>query len=145
MVLVIVELSGCKYIPVCFLFRWSTVVKVGPINLSPPLVFVASGTQAALSHVRARGRLCESKADWSAISLEEYLEYVDRVIPLAAQDIDALDDVEQMTALKEKRNLTDVFLEKRRVVNGVKVRILIKVSLYRRRILVYPLKMLPGM
>lgn len=103
------------------------------------------GTQAALSHVRARGRLCEGKADWSAISLEEYLEYVDRLIPLAAEDIDALDDVEQMTALKEKRNLTDVFLEKRRVVNGVKVHILIKVSLYRRRLLVFTLNMLPGM
>lgn len=48
--------------------------------------------------------------------------------------MDTLDDVEQMTAAKEKRNLTDIFLEKRRVLNGVKVRLLLKVSLQRRRV-----------
>lgn len=98
---------------------------------------MACGTQAALSHVRARGRVCgrpDDKIDWTAISLEAYLEYVDRVIPLVDQGMDTLDDVEQMTAAKEKRNLTDIFLEKRRVLNGVKVRLLLKVSLQRRRV-----------
>lgn len=101
---------------------------------------MAYGTQAALSHVRARGKNCgrrDGKIGWDQISLEEYIEYVNRLIPLAAQDMDALDDVEQMTAMKEKRNLTDVFMEKRRVVNGVKVRILIKVSLYTTRVICY--------
>lgn len=94
---------------------------------------MACGTQAALSHVRARKREYggEDKIDWSAISLEAYLEYVNRLIPIVDEDMDALDDVVQMTAAKEKRDLTDVFLEKRRVVNGVKVLMLLKVSLNR--------------
>lgn len=99
--------------------------------------FCACGTQAALSCVKAKGKLYagDGEVDWSAISLETYLEYVDQILPQVDEDTDKLDDEEQMANAKERRNLTDIFLEKRRVVNGVKIRTLLKVSLCRKRVI----------
>ena len=42
---------------------------------------------------------------------------VDRLIPPVDEDMDALDD-EKITAVKESRNLKDIFLEKRGGVHG---------------------------
>lgn len=53
---------------------------------------------------------------------------VDRLIPQVDVDLDALDDEEQMSASKERRNLIDVFMEKRRGVSGLKLRTLLKVN-----------------
>lgn len=53
---------------------------------------------------------------------------VDRLIPQVDVDLDALDDEEIMSASKERRNLIDVFMEKRRGVSGLKLRTLLKVS-----------------
>lgn len=56
------------------------------------------------------------------------MRVVNRLIPEVDVDIDALDDEEQMSASKERRNLTDVFLEKRRAVSSLKLRTLLKVT-----------------
>lgn len=66
--------------------------------------------------------------DWGKVSTKPYIRVVKRLIPEVDTDLDALDDEEQMSASKERRNLTDVFLEKRRGVSSLKLRTLLKVS-----------------
>ncbi|CAM9094475.1 unnamed protein product [Hapterophycus canaliculatus] len=64
--------------------------------------------------------------DWGTVTTKAYIRVVDRLIPQVDMDLDALDDEEQMSASKERRNLTDVFLEKRRGVSSLKLRTLLK-------------------
>lgn len=69
--------------------------------------------------------------DWGQVSTKPYIRVVNRLIPEVDTDLDALDDeggLELMSASKERRNLTDVFLEKRRGVSSLKLRTLLKVS-----------------
>lgn len=66
--------------------------------------------------------------DWGAVSTKPYMRVVNRLIPEVDEDLDVLDDEELMSASKERRNLTDVFLEKRRGVSSLKLRTLLKVN-----------------
>ncbi|CAM9299350.1 unnamed protein product [Ectocarpus sp. 8 AP-2014] len=64
--------------------------------------------------------------DWGNVCTKAYIKVVDRLIPRVDFDLDALDDEEQMSASKERRNLTDVFKEKHRSVSSIKLRTLLK-------------------
>lgn len=65
--------------------------------------------------------------NWGGVSTKEYIAVVNRLIPPLNEDLDALDDEEQMTAAKERRNLMDVFLEKRSAPSSLKLRTLLRV------------------
>lgn len=93
------------------------------------LPFFRHGKQAALSCLLAqqRSHAGPEAFDWGQVSTKPYVRVVNRLIPEANADVDALDDEEQMSASKERRNLTDVFLEKRRGVSSLKLRTLLKV------------------
>lgn len=86
--------------------------------------------QAALSCFLAqqRNHVGSEPFDWATVATKPYMRVVNRLIPEVDVDIDALDDEEQMSASKERRNLTDVFLEKRRAVSSLKLRTLLKVT-----------------
>lgn len=94
------------------------------------LPFVRIGEQAALSCLLAQQRSHSGPEafDWGKIFTKPYIRVVNRLIPEVDADLDALDDEEQMSASKERRNLTDVFLEKRHSVSSLKLRTLLKVS-----------------
>lgn len=65
------------------------------------------------------------------ISVEGYLETVQRLIPQLDVDMDQLDSEEQervQSAAKERRNLEDVFSEKDEGVSSIKIRTLLRVS-----------------
>lgn len=65
----------------------------------------------------------------AAISTKGYIATVNRLLPEVVDvDLDTLDNEEQMTAAKERRNLTDVFFGKSYAVSSLKVRTLIRVS-----------------
>ena len=93
------------------------------------LPFVGNGEQAALSCLLAqqRSHAGPETFDWGKVSTKPYIRVVNRLIPEVDTDLDALDDEELMSASKERRNLTDVFLEKRRGVSSLKLRTLLKV------------------
>ncbi|CAM9983490.1 unnamed protein product [Scytosiphon promiscuus] len=84
--------------------------------------------QAALSCLldQQRKHTGSESFDWGTVATKAYIRVVDRLIPQVDMDLDALDDEEQMSASKERRNLTDVFLEKRRGVSSLKLRTLLK-------------------
>lgn len=86
--------------------------------------------QAALSCLLAQQRKHTGSEpfDWGTVATKAYIRVVDRLIPQTDMDLDSLDDEEQMSASKERRNLTDVFLEKRRGVSSLKLRTLFKVK-----------------
>lgn len=94
------------------------------------LPHVRNGEQAALSCLLAqqRSHAGPEAFDWGTVSAKPYIRVVNRLIPEVDTDLDALDDEEQMSASKERRNLTDVFLEKRRGVSSLKLRTLLKVN-----------------
>ncbi|CAM9413068.1 unnamed protein product [Ascophyllum nodosum] len=68
-------------------------------------------------HAQEREHKEPGPFDWSRGSTEAYISMVDRLIPPVDEDMDALDD-EKITAVKESRNLKDIFLEKRGGVHG---------------------------
>ncbi|CAM9455845.1 unnamed protein product [Pylaiella littoralis] len=84
--------------------------------------------QAALSCFLAQQRdyAGPDPYDWSSVCTKTYINVADRLIPQVDVDLDALDDEEQMSASKERRNLIDVFMEKRRGVSSLKLRTLLK-------------------
>ena len=95
----------------------------------PSNAVAATRSQAALSCLLAqqRNHAGPEAFDWGKVSTKPYIRVVNRLIPEVDTDLDALDDEEQMSASKERRNLTDVFLEKRRAVSSLKLRTLLKV------------------
>lgn len=103
-----------------------------PLLLLP---LARNGNQAALSCLLAqqRSHAGPETFDWGKVSTKPYIRVVNRLIPEMDTDLDALDDEEQMSASKERRNLTDVFLEKRRGVSSLKLRTLLKVSVLNTR------------
>lgn len=88
------------------------------------------GWQAALSCflTQQRKHAGPDLFDWSSVCTKAYISVVDRLLPQVDVDLDALDDEEQMSASKERRNLIDVFMEKRRGVSSLKLRTLLKVN-----------------
>lgn len=92
-------------------------------------VLCGSRSQAALSYLRAQERdhVGPGLFSWSNVSIQGYIQFVNQLIPRVDVDLDSLDDEEQMMQEKERRNLEDVFLEKRRSVSSIKIRTLLKV------------------
>ncbi|CAM9805184.1 unnamed protein product [Ectocarpus sp. 6 AP-2014] len=93
-----------------------------------PQMRAALVRQAALSCFLAqqRNHARPEPFDWGNVCTKAYINVVDRLIPQVDFDLDALDDEEQMSASKERRNLTDVFKEKHRSVSSIKLRTLLK-------------------
>ncbi|CBN74290.1 conserved unknown protein [Ectocarpus siliculosus] len=93
-----------------------------------PQMRAALVRQAALSCFLAqqRNHARPEPFDWGSVCTKAYIKVVDRLIPQVDFDLDALDDEEQMSASKERRNLTDVFKEKHCSVSSIKLRTLLK-------------------
>ncbi|CAB1115249.1 unnamed protein product [Ectocarpus sp. CCAP 1310/34] len=93
-----------------------------------PQMRAALVRQAALSCFLAqqRNHAGPEPFDWGNVCTKAYFKVIDRLIPRVDFDLDALDDEEQMSASKERRNLTDVFKEKHRSVSSIKLRTLLK-------------------
>lgn len=85
--------------------------------------------QAALAHIRAQESV--QSRNWDTISIEDYMDTIERLLPDMDVDMDSLEDDEQLqiiSAQKQRHTLEDIFECKGTAVSSLKIRSLLHVS-----------------